>query len=173
MLTWSTILSIAVKGLGVLHYTLIPSHCIQVDIERLLFSLAVKWHKFWSPKIDKKVINSDTKCLISVKIAILTPHIIPPPLVMFGWYLICRNMYPDFVNSHKDFISFKMGVCCMLKQTVWAYSFLCKQYLCSLQTIVIFNNISTMSTATGAVKTKVSLSSRINWLSIFIPRNLS
>ena len=52
-----------------------------------LFSLAVKWHKFWGPKIDKKVINSYTKCLISVKIAILTPHIIPrPALVMFGWY---------------------------------------------------------------------------------------
>ena len=31
-------------------------------------------------KKNKKVINSFTKCLISVKIAILTPHIIPPPL---------------------------------------------------------------------------------------------
>ena len=59
-----------------LHYTLIPSHCIQVDIERLLLSLAVKLHNFGGPKIDKKVINSSTKCLISVKIAILTPHII-------------------------------------------------------------------------------------------------
>ena len=29
---YGTILSIAVKGLDVLHYTLIPSHCIQVDI---------------------------------------------------------------------------------------------------------------------------------------------
>ena len=77
---------------GLLHYTLIPSHCIQVDIKRLSFSLAVKWHKFWGPKVDKKVINSYTKCLISVKIAILTPHITPPLLVMFGWYLICRNM---------------------------------------------------------------------------------
>ena len=27
-------------------------------MERLLFSLAVKWHKFLGPKIDKKVINS-------------------------------------------------------------------------------------------------------------------
>ena len=62
-------------------YKLIPSqsHSIQVDIERLLFSLAVKLHNFWGPKIDKKVINSSTKCLISVKIVILTPHIIPPP----------------------------------------------------------------------------------------------
>ena len=36
---------------------------------------------FKCPKIDKKVINSYTKCLISVKIAILTPHITPPPLL--------------------------------------------------------------------------------------------
>ena len=30
-------LTIAVKVLGMFHYTLIPSHSIQVDIERLLF----------------------------------------------------------------------------------------------------------------------------------------
>ena len=58
--------------------SLIPSQCIQDDIETW-FSLAVKWHKFWGPKIDKKVINSSNKCLISVKIAILAPHIIPQP----------------------------------------------------------------------------------------------
>ena len=61
--------------------TLIPSHWIEVDIERLLFSLAIKMANFWGPKIDKKVINSSTKCLISMKIAILTPHIIPLLLV--------------------------------------------------------------------------------------------
>ena len=44
------------------------------------FSLAVKLHNFLGPKIDKKVISSSTKCLISGKIAILT-HIIPPLLV--------------------------------------------------------------------------------------------
>ena len=95
------------ESLGMLHYTLIPSHCIQVDIERLLFSLAVKYHKFWGPKIDKKVINSYTKYLISVKIAILTPHIIPPPLVMFGRYLICRNMSTDYVCFWKSNHAFK------------------------------------------------------------------
>ena len=31
-----------------------PSRCIQVDIKRLLFSLAFKWHKFWGPKIRAK-----------------------------------------------------------------------------------------------------------------------
>ena len=110
MLTWSTILSIAVKGLGVLHYTLIPSHCIQVDMERLLFSLAVKWHKIWSPQIDKKVINSVTKCLISVKIAILTPHIIPLPLVnvwlifdlqkYVNWLCVFLEVKPCFQKAH-------------------------------------------------------------------------
>ena len=35
-----TTLSIAVQGLGMLHYTLIPSHCIQVNTERLLFKLS-------------------------------------------------------------------------------------------------------------------------------------
>ena len=72
---------------------------------------------FWSPKIDKKVINSSTKCLISVKIAILTPHIITPPLVMFGWYLICRNMSTDFVFFWKSIHAFKDHM-----SFVWIYS---------------------------------------------------
>ena len=41
---------------------------LEVDIERLLFSLAVKMSNFWGPEKDIKVINSSTKCLISVKI---------------------------------------------------------------------------------------------------------
>ena len=47
---------------------------------------------FWGPKIDIKVINSSTKCLISVKIAILTPHIIPPPLVNI-WLIFDLQKY--------------------------------------------------------------------------------
>ena len=49
---------------------------------------------FWDPKIDKKVINSSNsnKCLISVKIAILTPHIIPPPLVNI-WLIFDLQKY--------------------------------------------------------------------------------
>ena len=38
-------IAIAVKGLDVLHYTLIPLTAFKL-ILRLLFSLAVKWHKF-------------------------------------------------------------------------------------------------------------------------------
>ena len=50
VLTCSTtgciVLTIAVEVLGMLHYSLTPSQCIQVDIERLLFSLAVKLYNF-------------------------------------------------------------------------------------------------------------------------------
>ena len=66
------------EGLGMLQHTKSPLIELLVGIERLSFSLAVKMLNFWGPKKDKKVINSSTKCLISVKIAILTPHIIPP-----------------------------------------------------------------------------------------------
>ena len=37
-LSKAIVLTIAVKLFGMLHYTLIPFHCIQVDIERLLFT---------------------------------------------------------------------------------------------------------------------------------------
>ena len=47
-------ITIAVKVLRMLHYSLIPSQCIQVDIERLLLSLAIKLHNFWGPKINVK-----------------------------------------------------------------------------------------------------------------------
>ena len=50
-------------------YTLIHSHCIQIDI---LKSPAVKLHNFSGSKMDKKVINSSTKYLISVRI--VPPH---------------------------------------------------------------------------------------------------
>ena len=76
--------------------TLIVSHWIEVDIERLLFSLAVKMPNFWGPRIDKKVINSSSKCLISVKIAILTPHIIPPPLVNV-WLIFDLQKYVNWL----------------------------------------------------------------------------
>ena len=89
---------------------LIPSHWIEVDIERLLLSLAVKMANFWGLKIHKKVINSSTKCLISVKIAILTPHILPPPLVniwlMFDlqkyvkWLCMFLEVHPCFQKAH-------------------------------------------------------------------------
>ena len=90
--------------------TLIPSHWIEVDIERLLFSLAVKMPNFWGPKVDKKVINSSTKRLISVKITIFTPHIIPPPLVnvwlifdlqkYVNWLCVFWEVNPCFQRAH-------------------------------------------------------------------------
>ena len=100
---------LAVKVLGMLQHTN-PYHWIEVDIERLLFSLAVKMPHFWSPKIDKQVINSSTKCLISVKIAILTPHIITLPLVnvwlifdlqkYVNWLCVFLEVNPCFQRPH-------------------------------------------------------------------------
>ena len=55
---------------------------------------------FWGPKKDKKVINSSTKCLISVKIVILTPISYHRRWWMFGWYLICRNRVNWGKNAH-------------------------------------------------------------------------
>ena len=106
----AVVLTIAVKVLGMLQHT--PLIELKLTL-RDLFSLAIKMPNFWDPKIDKKVINSSTKCLISVKIAILTPHIIPPSLVNV-WF-VCRNMSADFVymsiHSFKEHTSF-----------VWIYS---------------------------------------------------
>ena len=51
---------------------------------------------FWGPKKDKKVINSSTKCLISVKIAIMTPHIIPLPLVNV-WLIFDLQKYVSWL----------------------------------------------------------------------------
>ena len=48
------VLTIAVKDMGVLHYTIIPSQCIQVNIERLVFSLAVKLYNLQYNKVEKK-----------------------------------------------------------------------------------------------------------------------
>ena len=64
--------------------------------KRLLFSLAVKMLNFWGPKKYKKVINSSTKCLISVKIAIMTPHIIPLPLVNV-WLIFDLQKYVNWL----------------------------------------------------------------------------
>ena len=97
--------------------TLIPSYWIEVDIERLLFSLAVKMPHFWSQKIDKKVINSSTKCLISVKIAILTPHIITPPLVNV-WLIFDLQKYVNWLCVFLEVIHvFKAHM-----SFVWIYS---------------------------------------------------
>ena len=51
---------------------------------------------FWGPKKYKKVINSSTKCLISVKIAIMTPHIIPLPLVNV-WLIFDLQKYVNWL----------------------------------------------------------------------------
>ena len=106
----AVVLTIAVKDLGMLQHTNPLFHWIEVYTERLLFSLAVKMPNFWGPKIDKKVINSSTKCLISVKIAVFTPHIISPPLVNVwlifnkqkhvNWLCVFLEVNPCFQKVH-------------------------------------------------------------------------
>ena len=62
---------------------------------------------FWGPNyIDKKMVNSSTKCLISVKIAILTSHIIP--LLVNVWLIFGLLKHKtDFVYIFKDIYRFE------------------------------------------------------------------
>ena len=135
--------TIAVKVLGMLQHTNPFLIELEVDIERLWFSLAVKMPNFWGPKKDKKVINSSTKCLISVKIAIMTRHIIPLPLVNV-WLIFDLQKYVQLTlvyfrksirafKKHRSFVwstaSCRSIQCCMYPipwyQTIilWARNF--------------------------------------------------
>ena len=105
----AVVLIIAVKVLGMLQHTN-PLSLNWSWYWEILFSLAVKMPNFWGQKIDKNVINSFTKCLISVNIAILTPHIIPPPLVNIWltfdfqkyvrWLCMFWEINPCFQKAH-------------------------------------------------------------------------
>ena len=60
--------------------------------------------------MDEKVIISSTKYLISVKIAILTPHIIPPPFVNV-WLIfdLQKHVTLLFLHFKVFFIGLKNG----------------------------------------------------------------
>ena len=92
--------------------------------ETFMQYITVKLHNFWSPKIDKKVINSSTKCLISVIIAILTPHVIPQLLVNV-WLIFDLQKHACKLTLFTFLSVWKMGVYCMLKQAVWPRNFVC------------------------------------------------
>ena len=82
---------------------------------------------FWGPKKDEKVINSSTKCLISVKIAIMTPHIIPLPLVNV-WLIFDLQKYVNWLCVFSKVNPFfqKAQVFCMdLARYNWLHSFSC------------------------------------------------
>ena len=82
---------------------------------------------FWGPKKDKKVINSSTKCLISVKIAIMTPHIIPLPLVNV-WLIFDLQKYVNWlcVFSKVNLFFQKAQVFCMdLQPAADPYNVVC------------------------------------------------
>ena len=86
---------------------------------------------FWGPKKDKKVINSSTKCLISVKIAIMTPHIIPLPLVNV-WLMFDLQKYVNWlcVFSKVNPCFLKAQVFCMdLQPAADPYNVVCMLHL--------------------------------------------
>ena len=93
---------------------------------------------FWGPKKYKKVINSSTKCLISVKIAIMTPRIIPLPLVNV-WLIFDLQKYVNWlcVFSKANPFFQKARVFCMdLQPAADPYNVVCRiqvgTYTCSL-----------------------------------------
>ena len=113
----------SVKVLGMLqprilastHYS--PLIELEVDIERLLFSLVVKMPNFCGPKKDKK--GSIPLPIVWFLWKLQSSHLISYHCRwwMFGWYLICRNMSTDYVWFWKSIHAFK-------KHTffVWIYS---------------------------------------------------
>ena len=92
---------------------------------------------FWGPKKYKKVINSSTKCRISVKLAIMTPHIIPLPLVNV-WLIFDLQKYVNwlFVFSKVNPFFQKAQVFCMdLQPAADPYNVVCRsEVLLDLQT---------------------------------------
>ena len=103
---------------------------------------------FWGPKKDKKVINSSTKCLISVKIAVMTPHIIPLPLVNV-WLIFDLQKYVNWLCVFSKVNPFfqKAQVFCMdLQPAADPYNVVCKQTLHTAVTIAtLYRRSSNMS----------------------------
>ena len=89
---------------------------------------------FWGSKKYKKVINSSTKCLISVKISIMTPHIIPLPLVNV-WLIFDLQKYVNWLCVFSKVNPFfqKAQVFCMdLQPAADPYNVVCSLNLSSL-----------------------------------------
>ena len=86
---------------------------------------------FWGPKKYKKVINSSTKCLISVKIAIMTPHIIPLPLVNV-WLIFDLQKYvnwPCVFSKVNPFFQKAQVFCMDLQPAADPYNVVCRMAL--------------------------------------------
>ena len=88
---------------------------------------------FWGSKKYKKVINSSTKCLISVKIAIMTPHIIPLLLVNV-WLIFDLQKYVNWLCVFSKVNPFfqKAQVFCMdLQPAADPYNVVCR-FICPI-----------------------------------------
>ena len=84
-------------------------------------SLELSYWTIFEVQNRQKVINSSTKCLISVKIAILSPYIIPPPLLVNVWLINDMQKHVNWLCLHwKDLYWFEMRV-------YWACSLVCSE----------------------------------------------
>ena len=85
---------------------------------------------FWGPNKYKKVINSSIKCLISVKIAIMTPHnIIPLPLVNV-WLIFDLQKYVNWLcvfSKVNPFFQKAQVFCMALQPAADPYNVVCKE----------------------------------------------
>ena len=140
---------LAVKVLGMLQHT----NPLSLNWSWLLFSLAVKMPHFWSSKIDKKVINSSTKCLISVKIAILTPHILTPPLVNV-WLIFDLQKYVNWLCVFLEVNSCfqRAHVFCMdLQPAADLYNVVCKLARCTSNAVSVIPSTGSIAQPSGVL----------------------
>ena len=96
---------------------------------------------FWGPKKYKKVINSSTKCLISIKIAIMTPHIIPLPLVNV-WLIFDLQKYVNWllcILESQSVLSKSTGL--LYGSTASCRSIQCCMYCSTLNRLKLVNLI--------------------------------
>ena len=112
---------------------------------------------FWGPKKYKKVINSSTKCLISVKIAIMTPHIIP---LVNVWLIFDLHKYVNWLCVFSKVNPFfqKAQVFCMdLQPAADPYNVVCSSKPClwssrkSTKTRINFNTEKSPGTSSEAI----------------------
>ena len=127
--TLTIVLLIAVKVLGMLHYTLIPSHCISSWHWETFIQSSCQIVQFFRSKNKQK--GDQFFYQLSDFCENCNPHssyILPyhHRWWMFGWYSIWRNMKLTLFTCLKIFCRFeKIRVYCMLKLAVWACNFVC------------------------------------------------
>ena len=116
---------------------------------------------FWGPKKDKKVINSSTKCLISVKIAVLTSHIIPPPLVNI-WLIFDLQKYVKWLGMFLEVNP------CFLKspRLLYGSTASCRSIQCCMYVLYRLPRLHIQNTNKN--KTKARFNTKYDWTLIIV-----